>query len=351
MLTIERGHILRPKISIIVPIYNVQDYLDELMRSLLEQTIGFEQLEVLLIDDGSTDESRGVIKRWVNQFENVKGIYFDIASGAAGRPRNAGLAQASGEYILFADPDDVLQLTGCEALYEQATRYSSDVVVGMFETFLSTGVYVHDIYKNELAKPKSQFTIEQFPIVLNAPVNLMCKLFKTSFLKEQELVFLEGVAAQDNPFSTEAFLAAKSITYTPTVIYKYRIRESHSNLSITQQRTLKYFKDFSTVRQEVVKIYKKYNQLSYLQTRYYADLNWLINQLFLGPVYTHAEIAAILKEVEWFVHLSEQANTAALTEEKVLLLQAMVGRNIPAVLNILHVQQQLMKERFKKSFH
>jgi len=88
-------------ISVILPVYNVEDYLDRCLNSLLGQTIGFENLEILFIDDCSKDNSYEIIKEYSKQYDNIKVYQTENNSGSAGRPRNIGLKNASADYIMF----------------------------------------------------------------------------------------------------------------------------------------------------------------------------------------------------------------------------------------------------------
>ena len=95
-------------ISVILPVYNVEDYIEECLDSLLNQTIGEENLEVILVDDASTDNSVDKIKSYKNKFTNLVLYQYQKNNGSPGKPRNKGVSLATGEFIHFMDPDDVL---------------------------------------------------------------------------------------------------------------------------------------------------------------------------------------------------------------------------------------------------
>ena len=102
------------KISIIIPVFNVEDTLDNAFNSILNQTFGFDDIEVIFVDDFSSDNSRNIIKNYVDKYENVNAFYLDENSGAAGKPRNTGVANANADYIMFLDPDDEFYDYSCE---------------------------------------------------------------------------------------------------------------------------------------------------------------------------------------------------------------------------------------------
>ena len=93
-------------ISIIIPVYNAENSIKRAFDSLLNQTIGFENLEVILIDDNSTDDSPNIIKDYSNKYGNVKTIFLDKNSGLGAKPRNIGLMHATKDYVMFLDSDD-----------------------------------------------------------------------------------------------------------------------------------------------------------------------------------------------------------------------------------------------------
>ena len=117
------------KISIIVPVYNVEDYLRNTLDSIVSQSFGLENLEVVLVDDKSTDGSADIIREYVDKYDNFKGIFFDEGSGFPGKPRNVGLEHATAEYIMFLDSDDWLEENACEVLYESIVDEDADNVV------------------------------------------------------------------------------------------------------------------------------------------------------------------------------------------------------------------------------
>ena len=110
-------------ISIIVPIYNAEKYIKKCVESLLRQTK--EELEIILINDGSTDQTEKIIKT----FQDPRIRYFKNKNQGIGKTRNFGIQKAEGEYISFVDSDDTLEKTACEELYQKAKKDNLDVVV------------------------------------------------------------------------------------------------------------------------------------------------------------------------------------------------------------------------------
>ena len=105
-------------ISIIIPVYNKEDTIQRAFESIKNQSIGFESLEVIFVDDSSIDNSVNIIKELSDNYKNVKSINLSENSGFAGKPRNVGIENATAPYLMFLDPDDVFLEDACKILYE-----------------------------------------------------------------------------------------------------------------------------------------------------------------------------------------------------------------------------------------
>ena len=106
-----------PKISIIIPVYNVENYIERAFNSILNQTLGFKNLEIIFIHDCSSDNSKNIIQNYQDTYDNVKAIFLDKNSGSGGKPRNIGLNYATCDYVMFLDSDDTFMDDACEVLF------------------------------------------------------------------------------------------------------------------------------------------------------------------------------------------------------------------------------------------
>ncbi len=118
------------KISIILPIFNQEKYLEAAVESVINQTMDFKDIELILVDDKSTDSTAKIIKKYSDKYPNIKPIFLDKNSGGAGIPKNIGIENATAPYILFFDPDDILLDDICEVLYQKIVSENSDIVTG-----------------------------------------------------------------------------------------------------------------------------------------------------------------------------------------------------------------------------
>ena len=117
------------KISVIMPIFNVEEYLENTLKSVINQTIGFENIELILVDDCSTDNSREIIEKYSNDYPNIKKIFLEKNTGCPGIPRNIGIRNATSDYIMFIDHDDEYFPEICDKLYNTIISEDADIVV------------------------------------------------------------------------------------------------------------------------------------------------------------------------------------------------------------------------------
>lgn len=116
-----------PQISVIIPVYNTSNYLEECLNSIVNQS--FSDLEIICVNDGSKDNSLEILEKFAINDNRIKIVNFDSPSGSAGRPRNVGLKKATGKYVMFLDSDDYFDLTMLEKLHNQAVKVKADLVM------------------------------------------------------------------------------------------------------------------------------------------------------------------------------------------------------------------------------
>lgn len=134
-----------PKFSIVVPIYNVAQYLERCIESLINQTL--KEIEIILVDDGSPDDCPAICDRYAAQDERIKVIH--KPNGGVSAARNDGLAVATGEWIIFCDSDDWMELDACEILYDKGVETGADVVVGDIYRVKGHEIIYNQYFANE----------------------------------------------------------------------------------------------------------------------------------------------------------------------------------------------------------
>lgn len=188
------------KISIIIPVYNVEKYLKRCLDSIINQT--FKDLEIICINDGSTDDSQKILDEYAAKDPRIK-VLNQKKSGPS-TARNLGISLASGEYISFIDSDDWIDLDFYEKLYTSAKKYDADIAIaGIIRLNAHRRKFLLNIPEEKIYTN----TDEKFKICNCPDLNYTCnKIYKLGKIKKFELKFKEGVVYED-------------IIYTPQVIY------------------------------------------------------------------------------------------------------------------------------------
>lgn len=206
------------KISIIVPVYNVEHELSRCVDSILNQS--YTNIEVILVDDGSTDRCPSICDAFVMKDRRVRVIH--KPNGGLSSARNAGLREASGEWILYVDSDDYILNDSCERLIAVGAKYDCDIVsADAIREFNGGREYmVHGSLADGKCYPSRDFIIKTVkPCEWYAPAWL--NLYKRSFLIENNLFFVEGLLHEDMEMQPRVFLAAKTVAYCAYPFYRY----------------------------------------------------------------------------------------------------------------------------------
>lgn len=200
-----------PKISIIIPVYNVEPYLDRCLNSVLSQS--FTDFEVLLIDDGSTDASGKICDKYASRDERIR--VFHKENGGVSSARNVGLKEAKGEWIYFVDADDEVLPDGLQALVD-GIRDDVDVVMGNWEKRDNEDNLLWKIDSKACLLTKKDGILINFGLSNKCPGNwgwLFMKLFKTSVIRNKNLLFTPEITYnEDELFIIQYLCACKGVT-------------------------------------------------------------------------------------------------------------------------------------------
>ncbi|MBS4760416.1 MAG: glycosyltransferase family 2 protein [Clostridium sp.] len=259
-----------PKISVIIPVFNVEKYIDVCLDSLLTQS--FTDFEIICIDDSSTDKSLNILKNYEKFDRRIKIIDNKQNQSSKKRKspsssRNIGITEAKGDYVTFVDSDDWISPVMLEKLYKNIRKYKSDYVFCNM-TCINENTkdsYIWDLtqnidFQNEIKKEYFCEKEVSENIYFNILPTVCAKFFKRSFIKD--LRFPEDLMFEDVPFSAECFLRAKRISYDKNPYYFYR-RERQGSLTTT---TNENFKDIFIIKNMLDDIFKKYNKYEKYKT-------------------------------------------------------------------------------------
>ena len=235
------------KISIIVPVYNVEEYIDRCLASLVNQSL--EDVEIIVVNDGSPDNSQSIIDKYVKK--NPKKIKsFIQENGGQGSARNFGLQQATGEYIAYVDSDDWIESNMLLEMYEKASSENLDIVI--------CGSY--NVKGNDkIVELDNIFFSDNQKNAFFGRMAVWNKIYRRSLLIDNQLKFRSKVWYEDVDFTLRAVANATKIGYINKPLYNYLIREGSTMNNSNIDRNLEIIQAFEQVLQS--KELKKYREI------------------------------------------------------------------------------------------
>ncbi|MFE1559573.1 CDP-glycerol glycerophosphotransferase family protein [Streptomyces sp. NPDC058734] len=226
-----------PDVSVVVIVYNDAERLPAAVQSVLDQTL--HGVEVVIVDDCSKDRSYAVARELeAANPGRVRAFQLPENSGGCGAPRNHGIKQATGTYVMFLDSDDVLDRNACRNMLAAAESTGSDLVSGMC-------VRVHldnrwgkttEWYPWIYSRTRTLESITEYPDLLVYDTLSTNKCYRRAFLLEEGLEFPVGIHYEDLLFSAQAYVAARRITLIPNHVYYWNVVEKASAKSISNRR-------------------------------------------------------------------------------------------------------------------
>ena len=260
-----------PKISIIICAYNREEYLKRCLNSVKNQTL--KNIEIICADDGSTDNTLDVFRKYANKDHRFK--FFTQKNSGPGVARNKAIKMATGEYIMFLDSDDWIDLNTCEELYKKVKLNDLDILLFLMKNYSEeTGEYYEDSYYNLTPIPddfeNKVFSHEDISnIIFSISISACQKIYKRSLVKKVH--FAEKLLFEDNPFFWGVMLQAKRMSLLKKHFY---LRSRHTS-SITSEYDNKYF-DVIPISNKVISIFKELNLVNMYK---YQLTNYKINYI------------------------------------------------------------------------
>lgn len=244
-----------PKVSVIVPVYNVEKYIVKCLESLLNQTL--EDIEIIVVNDGSPDNSQEIIDKYVLEYKD-KIKSFIKPNGGLSDARNFGIEKATGEYIGFVDGDDFVDIRMFETMYNEAHKKKSDIVVCNLNY-----VYDYDIVPTSSNVETETTNIKE--VMLNIYPTAWNKIYKRTFINKHKLRFKKNVWYEDVEFIYRVLPYVNKISCVKNCFYQYVQREG----AITKtydKRLYNYIDNWNGI----VKYYKEHN----LYDEFYSELEY-----------------------------------------------------------------------------
>jgi glycosyltransferase involved in cell wall biosynthesis len=306
-----------PKVTIIIPVYNVKEFIVDCLTSVLEQD--YKNVEVLIIDDHSSDNSIQIAKNLILKIGKkfaVKVINHDINMGSSAA-RNTGIKNASGDYIFFLDSDDILLENAVSTLVNQIKTDDIDIVMGNFISN-NNSPYFNNSFRLVYPETFTAFLTESYYVM---PWN---KLIRVKTLNEYSLLFVNGICLEDMLFSFFLALYAKKIVITNKITYSYRRRSG----SVMSGFNEKHIKDLLFILNQEIKIFNDNNFLCYEEQNIYPPVgqflrlfnNYIVNQCYyaLKIIFRCSPIAvSYIKQVKKVINM---LNNSRISLKKILVL-------------------------------
>lgn len=235
---------MNPLISIIVPTYNVEKYIRTCIESILAQT--YRNIEVIIVNDGSTDQSLAVISDLICSHHNIKVI--NQKNQGVSVARNTGIDAATGKYIAFVDPDDKIKPDFVSSLYQIADKTGADIVRGSFRDFNGN---IPKGWVTDFNVPTNCGTIvlDQF-LSSNIAFVVWSSIYRLDFINSNHIRFTPGILfEEDADFTIRAYMLAKLVATSPEPNYAYRINRPGSILTT---KTTKNAKKMSLSEEKII---------------------------------------------------------------------------------------------------
>ena len=248
-----------PNVSVIVPVYNVEKYIERCLNTLVNQTL--ESIEIIIVNDGSTDNSKNIIQKFVDKYPQ-KIVYLEKENGGLSDARNFGIPYAKGEYIAFLDSDDYVELNMYEDMYKIAKDEESDMVECDFIWEYPNRVRIDT---GEIYNGKHEMLEKVRVVAWN-------KLIKRTILEQTKVIFPKGYRYEDVEFTYKLlpYLEKVSFLKKPCVHY---IQRDNSISNTQNERT----KEILEIFDNVINYYKEKG----LYEEYYTELEYTYARVLL----------------------------------------------------------------------
>ena len=286
-----------PKISVIVPVYNVEKYLPKCLDSILCQT--FSNIEIICVNDGSTDNSRRILEEYKNKDSRI--IIVDKKNGGLSSARNAGMKVAKGEFFSFIDSDDWIDSAMLEKLYKNITSLDTDISICAVHQFDETNQKIDD--------SNPYYTLEYFdssfdnrafsykdtkPFIMDVCVMAWNKLYRRSLIDECQAEFPDGLIFEDGPFFFTIFFKTQKISIVREFLYYYRVNRTGSIIQKAGKKFL-HIIDVAEIMYNKIKDLPDFDDIKYIFFRKKVE-DFIYRFEHLNPKYKSAFAKKMKKE-------------------------------------------------------
>ena len=257
------------KVSVIVPVYNTEKYVDECLRSIENQTL--KEIEIILVNDGSKDGSRKILEEHAKNDDRI--IVINQENAGVAVARNHGLREAHGDYVAFVDSDDIIAPWAYEKLYASAKKYRVNVVASeltKFEDGTEPDINSMTYDDTKVSFHRRRKYQNPFYDMIDNTAFMVTKIYRRQFLAENNIWFKEGVTHyEDGLFNFLVFARLREVVQDKNPFYLYRIDRPGS--AVTEFNAKKVLKASTTVSKELVDNFDLFN--------FNRGSEWLISKI------------------------------------------------------------------------
>lgn len=331
-----------PKISVIVPVYNVEKYVVKCLNSVYIQT--YHDFEVVIVDDGSTDNSLDIVRKYQKSHKSNT-LLISQENGGLGAARNTGVLNSTGEYLLFLDSDDTIEPNALQTLYDLAIKKDADMAIFDMSLVTEDGqqLKIGSGYKEK----RDDFTLNEAPDLLVQTPSACNKMFRKSLFSDNEITFPSRVWYEDLHTIPKLFAYANKVTYIKMPLYNYLLRGG----SIMHNSNIGRVAEIIDAVDDVMCYYQEHDLYdSYMQELEFIAVYHLLISASVRVIKSDRKNPILLTLHEYvstkFPHYCKNKYLSLLShKEKVIL--ALTGRKMYRTLKFILKLNDLLKTYFK----
>lgn len=339
------------KITIIIPIYNSEKYLRDLLESIIRQTIDFQNIQVIMVDDFSKDNTIEIMEEYSKKYTNCISVKLSKNHKIAGTARNEGMKLAEGKYLMFADSDDFYPDNACEIMFNEIEEKNADFITANYinadfdGTVWEKPIFDQDKYR-DFKLSITDFN-QSFFILNSSACN---KIFRKSFVEENGIKFLEEVPAEDAYFTTSCFMKSNEVYYTNKIMYCYRQRNQGNKRkkSVSFNCSKDYFDRINKAYRIIYENFRDNGHLDFYRYTYAKNMSYMIYKFIDSTALTDRQRIEVLKNMSWYYELSEELKVPAAQKSQRMIIEKIIKGDYQEAINyckiIADMRIQLPKE-------
>ena len=272
---------MKYNISVIIPVYNREKLIKNALNSVLKQTIA-DKIEIICVDDGSTDNTIEVIKNYQKKYKNI--FLYQQKNSGPGVARNLGIDNAHGEYIIFLDSDDWAPERAYESMYNYAKKKNADVIIGKIlrkiKGTMNNQWYViktmQDIFE-EFGEEINCAKEYKIPLTMPGPVT---KMSRTSMLRDNNIKFPNERMGEDLIFSLELFKYANTVYLLDEIIYMYESDLSDGDSLVSKIDPVTVLSGINSMLKSFSYLKNEKNEIYYTTIHFFSSVKYILDRFW-----------------------------------------------------------------------